>query len=654
MTMQSVNACHREVYSKELTVVPGKREVALWDSCHNKIGCYKSDWDFRKRSYGFLEDGYMCTWDFGDGARESNPADKVTHVYDHPGTYVVVATVEDRCESRVVKDTVKVVGNDSLDFELAKTVACVGDTVEVRFVQRGEEVFTGLTWTLPGNLFETIRNEDVVKYVCRNAGSKQIKLSAMAASGCPEETISKSLRIAETPDVRILGMNAARPDSAECVPFDLQPRAMDWNDCQATVRWDFGNGDLSGDRYPKTTYREPGKYTVRLTMTTPEGCTDTDTLPVVAKKTPLPVLALKDSLVCSTSGDFELTAYNRTEDIEENSYRWKSQSEERYERDSVTFSFKGFWGSEEILLRAQNRETMCTSTAQVTFVMSKALKASLEVSPDTVCAGMEVVFRDTLSLAGATREFYFDDGTLDDSREVCKTYWERGKYAYRFVQRNADGCTDTLRDEIFVHTLPVAEFEWRETILEPNIENLRPGIELPEKGNGGVRFTNHSTLDPMEGEGSGLYYYWDFGDGQSAREKEPAHRFENNGVYDVVLHAVTELGCRDSISHLVDDIAAIKGLFFPNAVVPASSDPGVNRFQPKGIGLHTFTLKLYGPDGTCVWQTNKLDDGRPAEYWDGTYNGQPVPAGVYNWEASALFIDGTVQNHINGALIVIR
>ncbi|MDE7374180.1 MAG: PKD domain-containing protein, partial [Odoribacter sp.] len=228
-----------------------------------------------------------------------------------------------------------------------------------------------------------------------------------------------------------------------------------------------------------------------------------------------------------------------------------------------------------------------------------------------------------------------------------------GKYAYRFVQRNADGCTDTLRDVVFVHTLPVAEFDRREEVLPVEIANLRPGTELPAKGSNGIRFINHSTLDPMEGEGSGLYYIWDFGDGQTAREKEPAHRFENNGVYDVVLYAITEFGCRDSISHLVE-IATFKGLFFPNAMVPASSDPGVNRFQPKGIGLHAFSLKLYAQDGTCVWQTDKLDAGRPAEYWDGTYNGQPVPAGVYNWEASALFIDGTVQNHINGALIVIR
>ena len=288
------------------------------------------------------------------------------------------------------------------------------------------------------------------------------------------------------------------------------------------------------------------------------------------------------------------------------------------------------------------------------IVASRPLKASLSVSPDTICAGMEVVFRDTLSLAGATREFYFDDGSLDDSEEVVKTYENPGRYAYRFVQRNADGCTDTLRSTILVHTLPKAEFEYEKAHdVRPHIGNLRPGFQLPEKENGGIRFTNNSTLNPMEGEGEGLYYYWDFADGQSSQEKAPAHLFENNGLYDVVLYATTEWGCRDSVSDLVR-IASSKGLYFPNAMVPASSDPGVNRFQPKGIGLSAFTLKIYAPDGSCVWQTDRLDDGRPAEYWDGTYNGQPVPAGVYNWEASALFIDGTVQNHINGALILIR
>lgn len=652
LTLRPVNACHRDQsVSKELSVIPSKRELDLQDSSHYK-GCYGFDWEFRKRSYGFLEDGYMCTWDFGDGGRRSNPADTVTYLYERPGEYMVIATVEDRCES--LQDTlmVKVVGNDSLDFVLEKEVACVGDTVEIRFVQRGKEPFTGLIWKLPEQFSETLRDEDVVKYVCRYDGSKKIELTA-AASACPRESISHTLRVAKTPQVEITRGNPEQ-DTVQCVPFGLRLWALDWNDCDADFRWDFGNGDLSSERNWETIYREPGRYTVRLTMTTLEGCMDMDTLAIVAKKTPMPALALKDSLVCSTSGTFMLTAYNRTEAMEENTYRWMRSSQSvvlSHYPDTVAIPFAEFWGEEEIRLIATNRETLCSDTARVVFVMSEPVRAGLEVIPDTVCAGTDVVFRDTTP-RGVARTFLFEDGDAETADRFERYYPEAGKYPYLFAVENAQGCRDTLRDTVVVYTLPVVDFmaERDNTISMDGLENeVSADIE-----NGGVRFADRSWIRPFQWEPDSLYYAWDFGDGKFSAEKNPVHSYDNNGNYEVWLRVTSAMGCCDSISDVVS-IAAIKGLYFPNAMVPASSDEGVNRFQPKGVGLHSYVVRIFTPNGgTCVWQSDKLNAGKPAEYWDGTFNGQPVAAGLYIWEASATFIDGSFTGHLNGVVNVIR
>lgn len=43
-----------------------------------------------------------------------------------------------------------------------------------------------------------------------------------------------------------------------------------------------------------------------------------------------------------------------------------------------------------------------------------------------------------------------------------------------------------------------------------------------------------------------------------------------------------------------------------------------------------------------IWQTNKLDDkGAPIEGWDGSMHGTPAAQGIYFWEISAKFINGT-------------
>jgi len=47
--------------------------------------------------------------------------------------------------------------------------------------------------------------------------------------------------------------------------------------------------------------------------------------------------------------------------------------------------------------------------------------------------------------------------------------------------------------------------------------------------------------------------------------------------------------------------------------------------------------------GKLLWESRELDDeGAPAEGWDGTFEGDPLPQGVYVWKIEAVFEDGTV------------
>lgn len=103
----------------------------------------------------------------------------------------------------------------------------------------------------------------------------------------------------------------------------------------------------------------------------------------------------------------------------------------------------------------------------------------------------------------------------------------------------------------------------------------------------------------------------------------------------------SEYGCVDSVSDIVT-VAAVKGLFVPNAMVPASVDDGLRYFEPKGIGLARYKLEVFDEWGGCIWSTEAIENGMPAERWDGTFKGEPLPKGLYLWKASAIFVDGTV------------
>ena len=65
-------------------------------------------------------------------------------------------------------------------------------------------------------------------------------------------------------------------------------------------------------------------------------------------------------------------------------------------------------------------------------------------------------------------------------------------------------------------------------------------------------------------------------------------------------------------------------------------------FQPKGVGIATYHVQIFNTWGELMWESTALIDGSPAEYWDGTFNGELVPQDVYVWQIEAVFLDGSV------------
>jgi len=62
----------------------------------------------------------------------------------------------------------------------------------------------------------------------------------------------------------------------------------------------------------------------------------------------------------------------------------------------------------------------------------------------------------------------------------------------------------------------------------------------------------------------------------------------------------------------------------------------------KGSGIAKWNLQIFNNWGQLLWQTSALSStGEPVEGWDGTFKGIPVQQGVYIWQASATFKNGT-------------
>jgi hypothetical protein len=77
-------------------------------------------------------------------------------------------------------------------------------------------------------------------------------------------------------------------------------------------------------------------------------------------------------------------------------------------------------------------------------------------------------------------------------------------------------------------------------------------------------------------------------------------------------------------------------IVLPNAFSPGSPYSGVNKF---GVLNHQVPrlnyFRIYNRWGIEVFETTD-----PGQAWDGTFNNQPAPEGVYVWEADGFCSDG--------------
>ncbi|MBD1392200.1 PKD domain-containing protein [Mucilaginibacter glaciei] len=142
--------------------------------------------------------------------------------------------------------------------------------------------------------------------------------------------------------------------------------------------------------------------------------------------------------------------------------------------------------------------------------------------------------------------------------------------------------------------------------------------------------------------GTPVAWNWNFGDGDLSNSQNPAHTYADTGKYVVTLRVTNVLGCDSTIKQTVQ-IKGVPGqLYLPNAFTPDGLSNELKVFTVKGSGLLKWNLQIYNNWGQLVWQTNKLNSqGQPIDSWDGTFKGQPAPQGVYIWQASATFINGT-------------
>lgn len=143
--------------------------------------------------------------------------------------------------------------------------------------------------------------------------------------------------------------------------------------------------------------------------------------------------------------------------------------------------------------------------------------ASFEIDKSKPGVNETVLFTNT-SKQAKTYQWDFGDGKTSEDASPQHVYVAEGTYVVKLTA-TGDGEKKIFSKEITVANKPVASFETEESV----------GVVKKK-----LKFKNTST--------NATSYFWDFGDGETSTEENPAHFYSLKGTYSVVLTATGDGG----------------------------------------------------------------------------------------------------------------
>lgn len=397
-----------------------------------------------------------------------------------------------------------------------------------------------------------------------------------------------------------------------------------------TYTFNFGDGtqETTNDRSP-VIHIYPIRTTVQTyyaTLTAVNECNTVTTTPytiIVRPNTVNAELVVNDGNQLVGCAPHTVTFDNNTTGatsyiIDFNDGTQPRQSIISPERFQYTFTNPGTY---KVLLTATNG--CSTDTTSETIVVRAQPLTDFDAVNKLGCTGLAVKFTNNTQ-NGVSYLWDFGDGSPTSS-EFEPTHIYTGSQEYYTVTLTAVnnlGCPMTVTKTNFIHIVqpPVAAF------------NVNPStvISIPDYT---FNFEDQSTNTPTIWE-------WDFGDGTTSALRNPSHTYLDTGTYRVTLKTINQQGCFTTTFKNVT-IKGVPGyLFVPNSFIPGDTRPELREFRAKGSGIANWRFSIFNKWGQLLWETTKLEEGRPAEGWDGTFKGQPMPQGVYFWKIDVQMING--------------
>jgi len=471
-------------------------------------------------------------WDFGDGNTSTvgTPIHTYTNSGPVPVTYTVtlVGTSAFGCVQTVTSQ-IQVNPSPTAQFTADVVSGCSPLTVNLTNLSSAASLYT---WNYGDNQTSNTNaalHSHVFSNVSAQTVSYYVQLTAATPDGCHH---TFSLVVQVFPEVTAQFINPPYG----CAPYETafvnnSPNAPQFS-------WDLGNGLVSSQQNPTTTYAGSASadttYTVVLTATSQFGCTDTHTGEVTVGPTPIADWTLGDLTGCAP---FPLNITNNTQGATQFFWNYGDGNTSTTSATDHTYTYNNLAVNPQnvVLSMTAVGANGCQSQISLPFTIFPQLTAGFN-GPAGGCSPLDANFFN-LSFGAVSYQWDFGDGTGSQSTNPTHGYALNGTvsetYTVTLTATSTFGCTAIATNSIAINPNPTVDVE---------IEAATGCYPIE------VTFENNSV--------DATSFQWIYGDGLLGNTSSPIHLYTyfNNSAGPITFTATligsNSFGCtaQDQVS----------------------------------------------------------------------------------------------------------
>ncbi|HRS58448.1 MAG TPA: PKD domain-containing protein, partial [Bacteroidia bacterium] len=503
-------------------------------------------------------------WNFGDGGTSTtqNP----THSYTSAGTYTVklIVTTDNGCQDSVSK-SVTVYPQSAADFSINDDKQCLSGNsfsfTDNSTVSSGS--ITGWSWSFGDGNVSSSQNPT---HSYSAAGTYSVKLMVTTDKGCIDSVIKNVVVYPQS----TAGFNIN--DDKQCLSgnsFSFTDISTVSSGSITNWNWTFGDGSNATTQHPTKVYTSAGTYTVKLIVTTNNGCMDSASSSVTVDPQTTVSFSINNDKQCLKGNSFDFTDGSTVSSGSVTGFAWTFGDGSSSTLQNPTGKVYASAGTYDVKLITTTNNG-CTDS--LTKQINVHPQSSVDFSVANACLDDTLAFTNLSTISGgsiATHYWDFADTYNSTDQHPKHKYAVSGNYNVMLVETTDKGCKDTVVKTLTVYPKPDAVFTHDAGCV-----------------NQAINFYNSSSVS----SGSITSYLWNMGDGSGAViVKNPVHLYNSAGNYTVQLIVTSNYSCRDTAVSVV-------------------------KVTPLPVASFTVNNNCFG-DSTVFTNTSTLSSGTMSYIW---------------------------------------